>query len=34
MRAFYVRYLLPIWFDVPVIEYADGAEPKKAWRYQ
>ncbi|MBW2295078.1 MAG: hypothetical protein JRG94_22635 [Deltaproteobacteria bacterium] len=34
VRAFYVRYLLPIWFDVQVIEYADGAEPKKAWHYQ
>jgi hypothetical protein len=34
VRAFYVRYLLPIWFDVQVIEYADGAEPEKAWRFQ
>jgi hypothetical protein len=34
VRAFYVRYLLPIWFDVQVIEYADGAGPKKTWRYQ
>ena len=33
VRAFYVRYLLPIWFDVQVIEYADGAEPAKAWHY-
>lgn len=32
-HAFYVRFLLPIWFDVQVIEYASGAEPKKRWRY-
>ncbi len=31
--AFYVRYLLPIWFDVQVIEYAPGAEPAKRWTY-
>jgi hypothetical protein len=32
-HAFYVRYLLPIWFDVQVIEYAAGAEPARAWRF-
>ena len=32
-HAFYVRYLLPIWLDVQVIEYADGAAPKVRWRY-
>ena len=32
-HAFYVRYLLPIWFDVQVLEYAAGAEPRRAWRF-
>jgi hypothetical protein len=32
-HAFYVRYLLPIWFDVQVIEYAPGTEPEQRWRY-
>ena len=31
-HAFYVRYLLPIWFDVQVIEY-DGGEPGRVWRF-
>ncbi len=33
VHAFYVRYLLPIQFDVQVIEYAEGAEPEKRWQY-
>jgi len=33
-HAFYVRYLLPLWFDVQVIEYAKGAEPAKRWEYR
>lgn len=33
-RAFYVRYLLPIWFDVQVIEYEDDVAPTKNWQYQ
>src|SRR5262245_62169240 len=33
VHAFYVKFLLPIWFDVQTIEYAKGAEPKKGWRY-
>lgn len=33
-RAFYVKYLLPIWFDVQVIEYAEGTAPETGWRYQ
>lgn len=33
IHAFYVRFLLPIWFDVQSMEYAAGAEPKKRWRY-
>jgi hypothetical protein len=32
-HAFYVRYLLPIWFDVQVIEYAPGHEPARRWRF-
>ena len=32
-HAFYVRYLLPIWFDVQVLEYAAGAQPTQRWRY-
>ncbi len=32
-RAFYVRYLLPIWFDVQVIEFAPGTKPEKQWRF-
>src|SRR5262245_64920532 len=32
-HAFYVRYLLPIWFDVQVIEFAEGSEPSRAWRF-
>lgn len=31
--AFYVKYLLPIWFDVQHIRYATGSEPEKRWRY-
>ena len=33
VHAFYVRYLLPIQFDVQVIEHAPGTEPKKRWQY-
>ncbi len=33
VRAFYVRYLLPIWFDVQVIEQAPGSEPARRWRF-
>ena len=33
VHAFYVRYLLPIQFDVQVIEHAPGAEPDKTWQY-
>lgn len=32
-RAFYVRYLLPLWFDVQVQEYAEGAEPQRQWSF-
>lgn len=32
-HAFYFRYLLPIWFDVQVIEFRPGFEPPRSWRY-
>ena len=35
VHAFYVKYLLPIWFDVQVIEREVGAGgPAKRWSYQ
>ena len=34
VHAFYVKYLLPIWFDVQCIDYEPGAEPAKKWLYQ
>ncbi len=33
VHAFYVRYLLPIWFDVQCMEWKEGAEPARRWRY-
>lgn len=33
VHAFYVRNLLPIWFDVQCIEYEKGSEPTKRWIY-
>ncbi|MCB1705555.1 MAG: VOC family protein [Halioglobus sp.] len=30
-HAFYVHYLLPIWFDIQVIEYEAGSKPQKDW---
>ena len=32
VHAFYVKYLLPIWFDVQSIDWSSIA-PKKRWRY-
>jgi catechol 2,3-dioxygenase-like lactoylglutathione lyase family enzyme len=32
-HAFYFRYLLPIWFDIQVIEFKPGFEPKQRWTY-
>lgn len=32
-RAFYVRYLLPLWFDIQHIEYKPGFEPVQAWSF-
>ncbi|HEY6132174.1 MAG TPA: hypothetical protein VIV27_09150 [Halioglobus sp.] len=33
-HAFYVQYLLPIWFDIQVIEYDKGTEPRRGWVYR
>jgi hypothetical protein len=33
IRAFYVKYLLPIYFDVQFMEWKDGCEPAKRWSY-
>ncbi len=33
VHAFYVRYLLPIQFDVQCIEHAPGSEPAQRWQY-
>ena len=33
VHAFYVRYLLPIWFDVQCLEWKTGAEPARRWSY-
>jgi hypothetical protein len=32
-KAFYVKYLLPIWFDVQCITYDPGSEPGAVWSY-
>ena len=34
VHAFYVKYLLPIWFDVQSMEWTAGEEPKQVWQYQ
>src|SRR5688572_18633525 len=33
-RSFYVRYLLPIWFDVQHIAHKAGHEPAREWRFE
>ena len=33
VRAFYVRFLLPIWFDVQCLEHADGTAPARRWTW-
>lgn len=32
-HAFYVRYILPIWFDVHALIYPPGAAPERSWQY-
>jgi predicted enzyme related to lactoylglutathione lyase len=34
VHAFYVKYLLPIYFDVQCLEYASGATPANRWVFQ
>ena len=33
VHAFYVKYLLPIWFDVQSIDHAPGTGPERRWQY-
>jgi hypothetical protein len=33
VRAFYVKYLLPIWFDIQHVAYEQGSEPARRWHY-
>ena len=33
VHAFYVRFLLPIYFDVQCMEHAPGKEPEHAWSW-
>jgi len=33
VRAFYVRYLLPIYFDVQSMEWRQGSAPERRWTY-
>jgi hypothetical protein len=33
VHAFYVKHLLPIWFDVQAMEWQADAAPKRAWRF-
>lgn len=33
-HAFYVQFLLPIWFDIQVVEYEPGTAPPRRWVYQ
>jgi hypothetical protein len=33
VHAFYLRYLLPLWFDVQCIEHDAGMEPRRRWRF-
>jgi hypothetical protein len=33
VHAFYVKHLLPIWFDVQCMEWPDGRAPAPRWRY-
>lgn len=32
-HAFYVKHLLPIWFDIQVQEYANGSDPDRVWTF-
>ena len=32
-HAFYVRHLLPIWFDVQCQEFDEGTAPERSWQF-
>lgn len=32
-RTFYIRYILPIWFDVHSIEFHPSHQPKREWTF-
>lgn len=32
-HAFYVKFLLPIWFDIQVQEFEEGSAPERSWTY-
>ena len=34
VHAFYLKYLLPIWFDVQCMEWPSGKEPARRWAYR
>ena len=33
VHAFYVKYLLPIWFDVQCMEWKPGTGPTRRWTF-
>ncbi len=33
VHAFYVKHLLPIWFDIQCMEWPKGHEPARRWKY-
>ncbi len=33
VHAFYVKHLLPIWFDIQCMERPAGREPRRRWQY-
>ena len=33
VHAFYLKHLLPIWFDVQCMEWPAGREPAQRWQY-
>ncbi len=33
VHAFYVKHLLPIWFDIQSMEWPVGMEPARRWQY-
>lgn len=33
VHAFYVKFLLPIYFDIQCMEWRDGSGPKRRWKF-